>query len=89
MWILLIGGIIFGLIKKCKRQYWVALILSLIIQIVTAALFHSDYGYVANIIRQRTNDGPQILFLFPFLLIGMYVTPTILITRAYRKGGRI
>jgi len=91
--IFLIVVIALGFFHKQDRRYWILAASASAIQLFTHILFsgcgtlenRGVDGYITAIVRQATNDGPEVLWIFPFAMALGWVLPIYMISIGYKR----
>ena len=91
--IFLIVVIALGIFHKQDRPYWILSAGASAIQLFAHLLFNGCGtlenrgvdGYVTAFVRQTTNDGPEVLWIFPFAMLLGWVLPIFMIFKGYKR----
>ncbi|MDD9822872.1 MAG: hypothetical protein OXU98_08330 [Gammaproteobacteria bacterium] len=90
--------VIFGLVTKQPTKYWWYSLMAVAVQTTAGFLFYaggslddpSGDGLITGMVRQASNDGPEVLFMLPFAMILGWGVPIWLVVRGYTpKNKRI
>lgn len=92
--LLLIVAIIIGFLLKQERRYWIFAACAVLVQSFSFILFSAGGtlenpnadGYITAIVREITNDGPTLLWLFPVAMGFGWVLPIFLLFKGYKKA---
>jgi hypothetical protein len=91
--LLLIVAIVIGFVRKQERRYWIFAACAVLSQNLANILFsargtlenpNAD-GYITAIVREITNDGPALLWLFPITMFFAWGLPFYLLYKGYKK----
>jgi hypothetical protein len=91
--IFLIAVIALGIFHKQDKRYWVLSASASAIQLFAHLLFsgcgtsenRGVDGYVTAFVRQATNDGPEVLWIFPIAMLLGWVLPIYMISIGYKR----
>ena len=91
--IFLVAVIALGIFHKQDKRYWILSAGASAIQLFTHILFsgcgtlenRGVDGYVTAFVRQATNDGPEVLWIFPFAMALGWVLPIYMISIGYKR----
>ncbi len=91
--IFLVVVIALGISHKQDKRYWVLAASASAIQLLAHILFNGSGslenrgldGYVTAYVRQATNDGPEVLWIFPFAMALGWVLPIYMVFKGYKR----
>jgi hypothetical protein len=91
--IFLLIVIAIGFFPKQDKRYWMFAVSAIAIQLLAQILFNangtlenpSGDGYITAMLRQATNDGAGVLWMFPFAMALNWVLPIYLISKGYKR----
>ena len=91
--IFLIVVIALGVFHKQDKRYWVLAASASAIQLFTHLLFNGCGslenrgldGYVTAYVRQATNNGPEVVWMFPIAMLLGWVLPIYMIFIGYKR----
>ena len=91
--IFLVVVIALGITHKQDKRYWVLAASASAIQLLAHLLFNGSGslenrgfdGYVTAYVRHATNDGQEVLWIFPFAMVLGWVLPMYMIYKGYKR----
>jgi hypothetical protein len=91
--IFLVSVIALGILHKQDKRYWVLAASASAIQLFTHLLFNGCGslenrgldGYVTAYVRQATNNGPEVVWIFPIAMLLGWVLPIYMIFIGYKR----
>ena len=91
--IFLIAVIALGIFHKQDKRYWVLAASASAIQLFAHLLFNGCGslqdrgvdGYITAFVRQATNDGPEVVWIFPIAMLLGWVLPIYMIYIGYKR----
>jgi hypothetical protein len=80
-----------GFFPKQEKRYWVYAASAIALQTIAQLLFSAGGtvedsagdGYITAMVRQSTKSDVEVLWIFPFAMILMWVIPIYLIYKGY------
>ena len=91
--IFLVVVIALGISHKQDKRYWVLAASASSIQLLAHILFNGCGslenrgldGYVTAYVRQATNVGTEVLWIFPFAMVLGWVLPIYMVSKGYKR----
>ena len=91
--IFLVVVIALGISHKQDKRYWVLAASASATQLLAHILFNGCGslenrgldGHVTAYVRQVTNDGPEVLWIFPFAMALGWVLPFYMVFKGYKR----
>ncbi len=91
--IFLVVVIALGITHKQDKRYWVLAASASATQLLAHMLFNGCGslenrgldGYVTAYVRQATNDGSEVLWIFPFAMVLGWVLPIYMVSKGYKR----
>jgi len=91
--IFLVVLIALGITHKQDKRYWVLAASASATQLLAHMLFNGCGslenrgfdGYVTAYVRQATNDGAEVLWIFPFAMVLGWVLPIYMVSKGYKR----
>ena len=95
--IFLVVVIALGISHKQDKRYWILAASASAIQLLAHILFNGCGslenrgldGYVTAYVRQATNDGSEVLWIFPFVMVLGWVLPIYMVSKGYKRKPNI
>jgi hypothetical protein len=95
--IFLVVVIALGISHKQDKRYWILAASASAIQLLAHILFNGCGslenrgldGYVTAYVRQATNDGSEVLWIFPFAMVLGWVLPIYMVSKGYKRKPNI
>ena len=91
--IFLVVVIALGISHRQDKRYWVLAASASAIQLLAHILFNGCGslenrgldGYVTAYVKQATNDGSEVLWIFPFAMALGWVLPIYMVFKGYKR----
>ncbi len=91
--IFLVVVIALGITHKQDKNYWVLAASASATQLLAHILFNGCGsldnrgldGYVTAYVRQATNDGSEVLWIFPIAMLFGWVLPIYMVSKGYKR----